>query len=126
MDVVILVCLILNFCLLLFLLISFQNNKKDSTDMTERIGRFEVHITKSMNDDFANLKEKIEQKLNQIDYKVNERLNENFEKTNKTFSNVLERLSRIDEAQKKIEGLSTDIVSLQQIKRVVAFLEKLI
>lgn len=115
MDVVILVCLILNFCLLLFLLISFQNNKKDSTDMTERIGRFEVHITKSMNDDFANLKEKIEQKLNQIDYKVNERLNENFERTNKTFSNVLERLSRIDEAQKKIEGLSTDIVSLQSI-----------
>lgn len=115
MDIVILICLILNFCLLLFLLIGFQNNKKDSSDMTERLGRFELNITKSMNDDFENLKEKIDQKLNQIDYKVNERLDESFEKTNKTFTNVLERLSRIDEAQKKIEGLSTDIVSLQSI-----------
>lgn len=115
MDIVILICLILNFCLLLFLLIGFQNNKKDSSDMTERLGRFELNITKNMNDDFENLKEKIDQKLNQIDYKVNERLDESFEKTNKTFTNVLERLSRIDEAQKKIEGLSTDIVSLQSI-----------
>ncbi|MEG0995293.1 MAG: DNA recombination protein RmuC, partial [Bacilli bacterium] len=40
---------------------------------------------------------------------------ENFEKTNKTFSNVLERLSKIDEAQKQIENLSGDIVSLQGI-----------
>lgn len=43
--------------------------------------------------------------------------------------NVIERLSKIDEAQKKIENLSGDIVSLQSIltdKRLVVFLEKLI
>ena len=40
---------------------------------------------------------------------------ENFEKTNKTFNNVLEKLAKIDEAQKKIDSLSTDIVSLQGI-----------
>ena len=50
-----------------------------------------------------------------INEKVNERLDENFSKTNKTFTSVLERLSKIDEAQKKIETLSTDIVSLQSI-----------
>ena len=43
------------------------------------------------------------------------RLDENFAKTNRTFTNVLERLSKIDEAQKKIDNLSTDIVSLQSI-----------
>ena len=42
-------------------------------------------------------------------------IDENFEKTNKTFLNVVERLSKIDEAQKKIETLSTDIVSLESI-----------
>lgn len=68
-----------------------------------------------MNQEFDGLKEKIENKLTQINNRVNERLDENFEKTNKTFTNVLERLSKIDEAQKKIEGLSTDIVSLQSI-----------
>ena len=50
-----------------------------------------------------------------INEKVNERLDENFEKTNKTFNNVLEKLAKIDEAQKKIDSLSTDIVSLQGI-----------
>ena len=50
-----------------------------------------------------------------INDKVNERLDENFEKTNKTFTSVLERLSKIDEAQKKIDTLSNDIVSLQGI-----------
>ena len=53
--------------------------------------------------------------MGQINDRVNERLDVNFEKTNKTFSSVLERLSKIDEAQKKIDGLSTDIVSLQSI-----------
>ena len=57
----------------------------------------------------------MEKKLTQINDKVNERLDDNFAKTNKTFTNILERLSRIDEAQKKIDTLSTDIVSLQSI-----------
>ena len=57
----------------------------------------------------------MEYRLRLINDKVNERLDENFERTNKTFTSVLERLSKIDEAQKKIDTLSTDIVSLQSI-----------
>lgn len=89
--------------------------KQDNSDMTERLGRFEVNITKEMNQDFRELNDKMEQRLNAINDKVNERLDQNFEKTNKTFTSVLERLSKIDEAQKKIETLSSDIVSLQSI-----------
>ena len=47
--------------------------------------------------------------------KVEERLSKGFEETTKTFGNVLERLSKIDEAQKKIETLSKNIVSLQDV-----------
>ena len=68
-----------------------------------------------MNTDFNKLNEDVEKRLLLINEKVNERLDENFEKTNKTFTSVIERLSKIDEAQKKIETLSTDIVSLQSI-----------
>lgn len=100
--------------------------KKDNSDMTERLGRFEVNINKELTDsnkslareitdDFEKLQEKIERRLNQINDKVNERLDQNFDKTNKTFTSVLERLSKIDEAQKKIESLSGDIVCLQSI-----------
>ena len=43
----------------------------------------------------------------------------NFEKTNKTFTNILERLSKIDEAQKKIDSLSGEIVSLQSVFQIL-------
>ena len=114
MEYVIIGLLIVTIILLIIVLIKVFA-KKDNSDMTERLGRFEVNITKEMNTDFNNLNDKMEKKLDLINNRVNERLDENFEKTNKTFTSVLERLSKIDEAQKKIETLSTDIVSLQSI-----------
>ncbi len=83
--------------------------------ITKELGEFRENINRNLNNDFNNLNEKIEFRLNLINDKVNERLDQNFEKTNKTFNNVLERLSKIDEAQKKIDSLSNDIVSLQGI-----------
>ena len=94
----------------------------NEANITERLGKLELSINKdlsefkdSLNKDFNNQNEKLENRLMMINDKVNERLDENFEKTNKTFSNVLERLAKIDEAQKKIDSLSNDIVSLQGI-----------
>ncbi len=58
---------------------------------------------------------KIDERLEQITGKVNERLDEGFKKTNETFVNVMARLATIDEAQKKIDGLTTNVVSLQQL-----------
>ena len=57
----------------------------------------------------------IEERLNQISGRVNERLDEGFKKTNETFTNVMTRLATIDEAQKKIEGLTSSVVSLQEL-----------
>jgi DNA recombination protein RmuC len=54
-------------------------------------------------------------RLEQISGKVSERLEEGFKKTNETFVNVMQRLATIDEAQKKIDGLTTNVVSLQEL-----------
>ena len=83
--------------------------------MVKELGEFKSGVNTNLNNDFDKLNEKIEKKLTTINDHVNERLDVNFEKTNKTFTSVLERLSKIDEAQKKIESLSTDIVSLESI-----------
>lgn len=88
---------------------------KLETDVIKELGEFKSDLNKNNNDNFNTLNEKIENKLNIINDKVNERLDQNFEKTNKTFASVLERLSKIDEAQKKIDVLSSDIVSLQTV-----------
>ena len=88
---------------------------KLEVSMTKELGEFKTDINKNLNNDFTKLNEQLERRLLAINDKVNERLDQNFEKTNKTFMNVVERLSKIDEAQKKIENLSTDIVSLQSV-----------
>ena len=110
---------------IILVIIAISKNVNEGK-ITERIGNletttvkelssFQIDIMKTMNDNFNGLNERMEKKLSQINDKVNERLDDNFAKTNKTFTNILERLSRIDEAQKKIDTLSTDIVSLQSI-----------
>ncbi len=100
--------------------------KNNDHELIERLGKLELGVVKEMGEfkssltsdlrkDFDTLDEKIERKLFEINNKVTERLDESLEKTNKTFASVLERLSKIDEAQKKIDGLSSDIISLQSI-----------
>ncbi len=57
----------------------------------------------------------IDERLRAISGHVNERLDEGFRKTNETFASVMARLATIDEAQKKIDGLTTNVVSLQTL-----------
>lgn len=72
--------------------------------MTSELLVMNEKLTKSMQD-----------KLNEISERVRVNLDEGFKKTNETFNSVIERLAKIDEAQKKIEALSTNVVSLQDV-----------
>lgn len=54
-------------------------------------------------------------RLNEINQLVEQRLLQGFEKTNQTFHDVMQRLTLIDAAQKKITELSSNVVSLQEI-----------
>lgn len=111
--------------IIILVIISIVKNVNES-NITERLGKletnvvkelstFQVDLMKTMNDNFDKTNNRVEERLININDRVNERLDENFNKTNRTFTSVLERLSKIDEAQKKIDTLSTDIVSLQSI-----------
>lgn len=115
----------LNVLIIILVVISITKNINES-NITERLGKLETNMVKevggfqneinlTLNKHFNEQNDKIEQKLRMINDKVNERIDQNFEKTNKTFTNVLERLSKIDEAQKKIDTLGEDIVSLQEV-----------
>ena len=94
---------------------TFERIDKNTNRQTESFLNFSADTSKTLNDNFTSLNERVGQNLDRINQRVEERLNEGFEKTNKTFINILERLSRIDEAQKKIDSLSTNIVSLQDV-----------
>ena len=126
LDLIIIILLGISIITNIIIILKIKKPKDNNLDLIERLGRFEVNITKEfgnlknelsdkLNNNFEKTNDKLEFKLNEINTKVNSRIDENFEKTNKTFINVLERLSKIDEAQKKIETLSMDIVSLENI-----------
>jgi DNA recombination protein RmuC len=72
-------------------------------------------MTAHFNERVQQLSQTVDGRLNEISGKVAERLDEGFKKTNETFTSVMSRLAVIDEAQKKIEGLASSVVSLQEI-----------
>lgn len=122
MEYIVIGLLVIIIILLIIVLVK-NNGSKDliermvriETNITKEIGEFKLNFSKDLRGDFEVLDNKIEYKLNVINDRVNSQLNENFEKSNKTFMNVLERLNKIDEAQKKIDGLNSEIVSLQSV-----------
>lgn len=61
------------------------------------------------------LSQNTDQRLKDISGQVDKRLSEGFEKTTKTFTDIIQRLAMIDEAQKKINELSVNVVSLQEV-----------
>jgi DNA recombination protein RmuC len=85
-----------------------RNNIKD-------LQRFKEEINKEITNDFDKMNSRLEFQMERINRKVEIRLEEGFEKTSKTFTNIVERLTKIDEAQKNIDKLSTEIVSLQNL-----------
>ena len=56
-----------------------------------------------------------EERLITIGSQVDSKLNQNFEKSNATFTDIIKRLALIDNAQQKITELSNNVVSLQEI-----------
>jgi DNA recombination protein RmuC len=98
--------------------------------VNEKLTQEMVRMNSKMTTELVGMKEKMAQelvvmnekitksmqeKLNEISDRVRENLDQGFKKTNETFTSVIERLAKIDEAQKKIESLSTNVVSLQDI-----------
>ncbi len=56
-----------------------------------------------------------DEKLKEIAGQVEQRLSAGFEKTTATFTDVIKRLALIDEAQKKITELSSNVMNLQEV-----------
>ena len=73
------------------------------------------NATQHLASSIETLSKTVDGRLEQIGGRVNERLDEGFKKTNETFVSVMSRLATIDEAQKKIDGLTTNMVSLQEL-----------
>lgn len=135
LETVIVVILVIMIILLIFtvvLLITKQTNNKEvgndhlklylekeysslKLELTSLINNIDKNNTFNLGDFKEDVEKKINEQLNQINSKVGSHLGEGFDKTNKTFVNVVERLTKIDETQKSLNKLSEDVVNLHNI-----------
>jgi DNA recombination protein RmuC len=81
----------------------------------EELAKTLAQSSDQMSKRIDSLTQATDKRLQEISGQVEKRLAEGFEKTTKTFSDILQRLALIDDAQKKITELSTNVVSLQEV-----------
>ena len=92
-----------------------ESLQKSMQDVRTQITHFLDNNTKSINQRIESLTNNTNEKLKEISGQVEKRLTEGFEKTTQTFTDIVKRLALIDEAQKKITELSSNVVNLQSV-----------
>ena len=92
-----------------------EHDNKTNELNNEKLERFQKNISESINTRFDALNEQMVSRINDINKKVDEQLQQGFKNTTESMSQVRERLKVIDEAQKNIESLSKDVVSLKNV-----------
>ena len=92
-----------------------ENILKAGKDNIDSIFIFNNKLRNELKDDFLNLTKVVETRLDKINERVEIKLEKNFEDTKKTFSNVMQSLARLDEAQKKMEFLSNNVQNLNNV-----------
>lgn len=111
--------------LCLFFFLYLQNQKQQSqikenvmdklSELRELLERRLSEQLLQQNKEAAEIQKAINERLKDITLHVEKRLNEGFEKTTSTFTDIVKRLALIDDAQKKLTELSSNVVSLQEI-----------
>jgi len=73
------------------------------------------HTTTEVGNQLDKLTSTVDKRLKEITGQVETKLSEGFEKTTATFTDIVKRLALIDDAQKKLTELSTNVIGLQAI-----------
>ena len=92
-----------------------QANSRLFTETKDAQKNFKEELAQHLKKSFDELSNIVALKLDQINSKVEERLKEGFENVDKTFKEIITGIAKISEAQKKIEQLSGEVVSLQNV-----------
>ncbi|HIP45567.1 MAG TPA: DNA recombination protein RmuC [Sulfurospirillum arcachonense] len=98
------------------LFIKISNSQQFMRNETQKsLYEMSKEIKAQSSKDMEKLSEKVEKNLQNINEKVEKRLEKGFENIDKTFKDIIVGIARIGEAQKKIETLSGDVNSLQNV-----------
>ena len=88
-----------------------ENNEKSS----KNIGDFQLKTQEFLTQRIEALNKQLDDKIKALDKKVDEKLEKGFQGTTESMAQVRERLKAIDEAQKQMEGLGKEVISLKNV-----------
>lgn len=88
-----------------------ENNEKSS----KNIGDFQLKTQEFLTQRIEALNKQLDEKIKALDEKVDKKLKEGFQGTTESMAQVRERLKAIDEAQKQMEGLGKEVISLKNV-----------
>lgn len=90
-------------------------NAAQSKENIEKMGDFQNKLTKSLNDEVTKITEKVDAKFIDINQKIEEKIYQGFKTTTQTVENVVEKLALLEQAQKNIQELSGQVVTLNNV-----------
>ena len=88
-----------------------DNNQKSS----ENLKKFELETQEFLSKRIEALNSQLDEKIKTLDKKVDEKLEKGFKGTSESMAQVRERLQAIDDAQKQMEGLGKEVISLKNV-----------
>ena len=103
----------------LFVLLLSRRGRSGGEDIAARIDRLQVDTVQRVMDQLQaqerHVRDALDQRLTALQAQLGERLDKGQAETSKTVVDLRERLVRIDEAQKAMGQLSSQVVSLQEV-----------
>lgn len=112
-DILLAIVLVLLIVIIILFFVNKNDDKEDKlrNNISNDLNNFQNNLNKSLN----NLNQLTNNQLNNFQRNINENLSNSFKATNDTFNRISERMVKIDEAQKGLNELSSNIVSLENI-----------
>ena len=89
--------------------------QKGRQETSQQVQEALLQTRRDLTERVEKLTQMTETRLQEMSGQVDKRLNEGFEKTNQTFTDIIKRLALIDQAQQKITELSGNVVSLKDL-----------
>lgn len=106
------ICVLL---LIVVLVLALSRNNSKSKDLEASLNRDLVNFSKTLNENFNSLRDTTSNSFNILQDRLNKNLTDSYKTSTEYFNQINERMVKIDEAQKGLNDLSSNITSLQSV-----------
>lgn len=113
--IIVLILVLIVLALINILLLSRNSSEKHNLELRNGISHDLVNFQQHINKEFDSLSDRTQDKLLHMEEQLNKNMIDSYKQNSEIFRNISERIIKIDEAQKGLNLLSSEVTSLQSI-----------